>query len=447
MSLSLRLIILILSVVFSMLVAGAVIAIHSTRDAVAQETQASAQHTLQLLSVAIISSGSNNPQSNPHLLVEQIQELNKARHINIVIVHPDGTVTRPSSRTKEEDSSGVPEWFTRLIAPTRVEYRRRLGNRGTIPTEILIIADPSDKIRYVWKETINIVTLILTFTAISLVLIVWVVRRALKPLAVISDHLGVIEAGDYKTRLPDFNLPDLSSLAVSFNHMAGVLEEQQRENRHLSKQTLEIAETERRHLARELHDELGQSISAIKAVAVSLKQKHAECERGAGSIIDISNHIYHVVRDMMHRLRPVVLDELGLVIALETLVDDFNTHHEDTFCILRISGILDDLGETINIQLYRIVQEALTNVVKHAQASEVRIALTRHDDGALELKIQDNGKGFQTQNQYKGMGLASLRERVNSMNGTLSLESEPDAGVITIINIENIEDEHTSTPG
>jgi two-component system sensor histidine kinase UhpB len=447
MSLTLRLIILILVVVFSMLAAGAVIAIHTARETVDKEIQSSARLTLQLLTAAIISSGSNNSQSAQNLLVRQLQELDNTRHLDIVILHPNGSITRTASRTPIPPAEKVPHWFTELIAPSRVEHRRRLGNPGSLPTEILIVSDPADEIRDIWNESVNIVALILVFTAVSLMLIIWVVRRSLQPLALISDGLGVIEAGDFKTRLPDLSLPDLNSLSASFNHMAGVLQDQQQENRRLSKRALDIAETERRHLARELHDELGQSISAIKAVAVSIKQDHKPAQRAAGSIIDISDHIYRVLRDMVHRLRPVVLDELGLQIALETLVDDFNTHHEDTFCILRTTGKLDNLGELLNIQLYRIVQEALTNVVKHARATEVQVSLARCEKGAIELLIRDNGEGFDATARHQGMGLPGLRERVNSINGNLSIESSPGAGVKINISINDEKDEFTSTPG
>lgn len=448
MRLSLRLMLLILGVVFSMLLAGAFVAVTSARQTVAEETESSARHTLQLLSAAIISSQTDNPQASQHILIQHLQELDQTRHLRIAVLRPDGTVIQPNFRNKKAGLDAVPHWFSSLIIPAQTEYRRRLGSPGMIPTEIVIVPDPTDEIREIWKETRNIVALILTFTALSLILIAWLIKRSMQPIKQISTGLEVIEAGNYQARLPTFSLPDLNSLSVRFNHMAEVLEAQQRENRSLSKRALDIAESERRHLARELHDELGQSISAIKAVAVSLMQQSDKEIRTARSIIDISDHIYSVVRDMMHRLRPVVLDELGLVVALERLVDDWNSHHENTFCILRIEGSLDGLSDTINIQLYRIVQEALTNIVKHAGASEANVQLTRSDKGDIRLSIRDNGKGFDPDIKHHGMGLPGLRERVNSMNGKLSLEARPGQGVFIQITIEDVTNEkNTSTSG
>lgn len=448
MSLSLRLIILILAVVFTMLLAGAFIAVNSARQTVEQETESSARHTLQLLSAAIISSQTGDPQTSQHILIRQLQELDQTRHLNIAVLRPDGTVIQPSLRNTDTGLDTVPRWFSEMISPAQTEYHRHLGSPGTAPTEIIIVPDPADEIREVWKDTRNIVGLILAFTALSLILIVWLIKRSLQPINEISTGLGVIEAGDYKMRLPTFSLPDFNSLSVRFNHMAQVLEEQQRENRRLSKRTLDIAEAERRHLARELHDELGQSISAIKAVAVSLKQRNGPENQAACSIIDISDHIYSVVRGMMHRLRPVVLDELGLVIALEQLIDDWNIHHENTFCVFRTEGSLNDLSESVNIQLYRIVQEALTNIAKHAFATEVNVQLTRTPSGGIQLSMQDNGKGFDPEARHTGMGLPGLRERVNSMNGKLSLESQPGQGVLIQITIDDASDaKNTGTSG
>jgi len=438
MSLSLRLILLILGVVLSMLLAGAFLALDHARKTVANETESSARLTLQLLSAAIISGQADNPSSAQQILIRHLQELNKTRHLNIALLRHDGLVIQPASQSREGRQNAAPRWFSHLISPAPSEYRRRFTNPGAPPTEILIVPNPDDEITEVWTETGAILGLILLFTALSLILITWVIRRSLKPLKEISAGLTVIQDGDYQTRLPQFKLPELDSLSTRFNHMAKVLEEQQQENRRLSKRALEIQEQERRHLARELHDELGQSISAIKAVAVSLEQKQ-EQEAGkntsAKAIIQISDHIYGVVRDMMNQLRPVVLDELGLVTALERLVDNWNTHHEDTFCALSLDPSLTDLSEEINIQLYRIVQEALTNVAKHAGASEVKVNLKRAATDKLKLTINDNGKGFAASTKQTGMGLPGMRERVHSIDGKMSLESQPEHGVKIAITI------------
>ncbi|MBM2830821.1 MAG: putative methanol utilization control sensor protein moxY [Gammaproteobacteria bacterium] len=224
--------------------------------------------------------------------------------------------------------------------------------------------------------------------------------------------------------------------------MAEVLERSREENRFLTQRSLAIQENERRNLAYELHDELGQSITAIKAVAVSIEQQSSDSR---GSIVDsaeaikkVSNRMYDVARNMMRRLRPPILDELGLITALQDMIDDWNTRHQDTFCCFSFEGKLNDLGEEISISLYRIVQESLTNTVKHAHASnvDIKISLLDSSEGTemsngkcVELVIQDNGMGFDIKTTRRGLGLLGMRERAEALNGTFSLTSRPGNGV------------------
>ncbi|MES9976650.1 MAG: ATP-binding protein, partial [Candidatus Thiodiazotropha sp.] len=264
---------------------------------------------------------------------------------------------------------------------------------------------------------------------LCIILMAIIIRRSLQPVNEISTGLGIIQSGDYAARLPHFNLPELNRLSQQFNHMAQVLDEQQRENRQLNKRLLSVQESERRHLSRELHDELGQSISAIKAMAVTLKLQADGKPESANAIIGVCNHMYSVVRDMMNRLRPVALEELGMVTAIERLVDGWNDRQEECFCALTISDNFDGVDEDTAITLYRIVQEALTNVAKHAAAEKIEIRLERNAEDLIALYIRDDGHGFDQSSKHKGMGLLGMRERVEALNGKISLASEPDQGV------------------
>jgi signal transduction histidine kinase len=145
--------------------------------------------------------------------------------------------------------------------------------------------------------------------------------------------------------------------------------------------------------------------------------------------------MYGVVRDMMNRLRPVALEELGLVTAIERLVDGWNDHQEECFCALSISGDYDETDEDTAITLYRIVQEALTNVAKHAAAEKVEIRLERDTSREIVLIIRDDGRGFEQNSRHNGMGLLGMRERVEALNGKISLASELGRGVSIDIHI------------
>jgi two-component system, NarL family, sensor histidine kinase UhpB len=210
------------------------------------------------------------------------------------------------------------------------------------------------------------------------------------------------------------------------------------ENRRLAQENLRIQEVERKHLARELHDELGQYLNAIKIDAVAIR------ENGAGdaafstsaseAIIHTVDHVHAAVSDMIARLRPVALDELGLVAALEHCVDHWRQRLPNTRFELTVHGIFEDLSEPLNLTLYRLIQEGLTNIYKHAHAKQATITLERirsieRDRDELSLAVADDGCGMESSTRTSRFGLSGIRERVEMAGGTFRLESAPGRGL------------------
>lgn len=422
------------------LVLGTALVIHNARRAVAEEVQSTAHLALQLLEVAF---GSTNPIQQGYLrarLLEQLGQFESARHLHIALMEGDREL--PSGGPMVALDAKAPDWFVRLVEPEPMEYRRPLTHTSGPYTEIVVRADPTDEINEVWEEARTMLGLVLVFSVIANGLFYVAIGRWLRPVDSIVAALDGIEQGDYRARLPPVQLPELASIADKFNHMAEVLERSREENRYLAQRSLEIQEGERRYLAHELHDELGQSISAIKAVAVSIGQasgeKRSEVGAAAGTITDIASHLYAVVRGMMRRLRPVLLDEFGLVPALEELVDGWNDRQSDAFCRLTTRGRLDNLGDALNISIYRIVQECLTNVSKHAEATEVGVDLERgraEQGDVISLSVLDNGVGFEPGTTQRGLGLLGMRERVEALDGVFRIAAAPGQGVRITIEI------------
>lgn len=203
------------------------------------------------------------------------------------------------------------------------------------------------------------------------------------------------------------------------------------ENRRLSISHVQVQEAERRQLARELHDELGQHLNAIKLDAVSLRAHsqadQAEVTRAVRAIGEATDHVHGIVRDMLRRLRPVGLDELGLAAALEHLAQTWGERNPATRVALALETPLDGLTEQQNIALYRVVQESLNNVARHARAGTVHISLGR-DENAVTLSVSDDGAGSSRWHEAAGLGLVGMRERVEMLGGTLSIRSAPGQG-------------------
>lgn len=434
MSLTLRLSISVFGPCLLVLLVGTLLIIGNARQAVSKETEASAALLLQLVTAVTTSGETPTREELYRALATSLGQLDDVRHLSIDIVG-GGPVLPPPMRDEAPPGAAAPAWFSRLVAPPPQEFRRRLSGPGLSHAEISIRADARDEISEAWQESRLALGLLVLFAVLVTALVFLTVRRALAPVDRVLVALGVVERGEYGVRLPQFDLPEMRRLAQGFNHMAGVLEAQQRENRELTKRSLSIQEGERRHLARELHDELGQSISAIKAISISIArqpQAGARVREGAESIVAVCNRIYDTVRAMMNRLRPVVVDELGLRVGLERTVDDWNAHHEDAFCRLTAASEIDDLGEEIQISVYRIVQECLTNVVKHAQANTVDVTVEVAERDAtrrLLLRVRDDGRGFDPATTAAGLGLGGVRERVQSLGGDMDIVAAAGSGV------------------
>jgi signal transduction histidine kinase len=209
------------------------------------------------------------------------------------------------------------------------------------------------------------------------------------------------------------------------------------DNRRLSQQYVRLQEAERKGLARELHDELGQYLNVIKLDAVAMRDGRltgaTTLHERAEAIVANCNHIHTALTSLIRQLRPVGLDELGLGAALEHCIDTWRPRLPDVQLSLELVGELADLTEAVTLTVYRVVQEALNNIAKHASAGRVtmRLQRTRADEGLPELvtvTVVDDGVGVDTTVPTQGLGLIGMRERVAALAGRLEVTSAPGGG-------------------
>ncbi|WP_210397187.1 CHASE domain-containing protein [Motiliproteus sediminis] len=213
------------------------------------------------------------------------------------------------------------------------------------------------------------------------------------------------------------------------------LRRQVKENRSLTQKILSIQEEERRNIARELHDEMGQSLTAIRTDSHLLKKLTSKdskslLHQAAASIDATAQRIYGVTYGLMRALRPSALDDLGLVDAIKGCVATFHLDSIGVELHLSIKGALNELPEDLNISCYRLVQEALNNCVKHAEASNIWLRIERLEDpeDRLFISIEDDGKGFDWRSNATGFGLIGMRERALAQDGDFKLRSSPGQG-------------------
>ena len=219
------------------------------------------------------------------------------------------------------------------------------------------------------------------------------------------------------------------------------------ENRHLARALLAIQEEERRHLARELHDEIGQCLTAIQVHTEMIRRRvdtgDSEILASVDAVHTITSGIYDTVHAVLQRLRPAALDSLGLVEALEDTISAWRERETATTVDFQHQGQLNGFSEQINITLYRIIQECLTNTANHAEASRVEIVLAGPDGGGdsageqrrVTLVVRDDGRGLARESHRPGFGLIGMRERVEALSGRFQLDGACGRGVTVTVSL------------
>jgi len=212
-----------------------------------------------------------------------------------------------------------------------------------------------------------------------------------------------------------------------------------RDLQRLSAKLIHAQEEERRTIARELHDEVGQVLTAMKVELTLAENKltGSGFDHLLNDVQSIADGALHTVRDLSHLLHPALLDDLGLAAAVEWYIDGFARRY-GVAVSLRQDGMADRLPAQIEIAAFRIVQEALTNVARHARAQRCQVAL-RREPAALFISVEDDGVGFDLAEvarpgAHRGLGLLGLRERVWQLLGTIRVESQPGRG--TLLRVE-----------
>lgn len=294
--------------------------------------------------------------------------------------------------------------------------------------QVRISVDPRDEIDEVWDSLLQLLLLCGLALLVSLLAIGWAVRRGLRVLDELLGGLRQVAQGQLGVRLQPHNLPEARQLAGHFNVMATTLQQVQADNAELTQALLALQEHERTRLGQALHDDLGQYLSGIRAQACLLRAVTGQPEavrNTARCLEDNCQGLQDGFRALIRDLYPLVLERLELGEALQQLVGDWQTA-QGIRCRLLLSEALPSLPLPSKAHLYRLVQEALTNVARHARASEVRVRL-QHQGSRLRLLVRDNGCGAQLP-QRPGIGLRSIGERARSLGGALRLLSRPGAG-------------------
>jgi signal transduction histidine kinase len=328
--------------------------------------------------------------------------------------------------------------YRRLFDPGRAAVAPVLF-RGAAIGAALAWVDPAMLTAQAWGETSRLLAVMGVTLLLLCGLVYAALARALRPTRLIRAGLERIAADDLSARLPPFDLAELSAIRSVFNHLAERLERTLAERNELTRRLIALQDDERRHLARELHDEFGQCLAAIRALAASAGQTAAEhCPAllpECASIERTAAHMAETLRGALFRLRPPDVEELGLAQSLEGLIAGWNSRSRGHpgFAIER-RGRVEDVPASVAAGLYRIAQEALTNAAKHAEATQVVLRLVCRAPAEIELTVADDGRTAAADRAARGgMGLLGMRERAAGLGGSLSFEGSPSGAVLRVL--------------
>ncbi len=367
-----------------------------------------------------------------------IEDFNRLRHVSITRENQAVEAKPPS----DDGPNGPPAWFVALVHPERTAVSVPVTINGK-PGSLVITSHPNDEMNEIWDGIVTQVQVGSAIAAALLLITMTVVGRALAPIQALTDAMTKIEFGDYDTRVKPDGPPELAAIGNKLNHLAAALGDAVEDKRRLAERVVSLQDVERKEIARELHDEFGPHLFALRAhisslvrVAESPEPDVTSLRKHGSAIWEQVNALQQFNRRVLEKLRPVGLAELGLREALNALLRLWREAHPEVVIETTISPSLGEPGETADLTIYRIIQEALTNVFRHADATRIDVTIEPMDmplgtmrglRGSVLVRVRDNGSGLLRDHKL-GHGLVGMRERVMALGGAATVTSA-DGGV------------------
>jgi two-component system sensor histidine kinase UhpB len=418
--------------------------IDASRRGIREEMEGATRITVQLLGSMMHDVESNGQAVTPHLLAQFMGRVGRVRAHDIQLYNAADQLIYASPDSSYKAGRYAPDWFSRLVTPhiepVAIEFP---GGK------MVIIPNASRSVVDAWDDLSRILMLAAVFFILVNLLVFFIAGRALAPLRDLVGGLQQMERREYHIRLPAWSMPEMALISNSFNRMAQAVEESfqvkkaaartaqaLQESREVSVLVQSQVEAERRSLARELHDELGQAVTAVRTIAASIANQarplQPELADQATAIVTVSGQMYDAMHRMVRRLRPLALDNLGLADALTDLAASHQALYPHQTVSMTLSHDLDPLPDLQSITVYRIVQECLTNAARHSEARNVWVSVTAVRSGTephLAVAVEDDGKGANLEElPHNHYGVVGMRERVQSLGGRFELLSSPGQG-------------------
>jgi two-component system, NarL family, sensor histidine kinase UhpB len=425
MSLRFRLISLVCVVLLISLPLGGIIAYSSASRSVRTEMRAALLVGRQTIENA--TERLQNSRDPSRDIDNLVASFNGNRHLRVRL----GAAAVTTPVVERAVLGGVPAWFFRVVGVAPETELIPVTIAGHDYGTIVLETDPHNETLEVWDEFADGLVIPVIFCGLTILLIYVFIGRALRPLKRMAVALEEIGDGRYETIVSGKLVPELSRLRDSFNRMAARLALSDAENRRLNEELLTLQEQERGDLARDLHDDISPFLFAISVDAATARDllregRVIEASDRVQSIADAGRHMQRQVRSMLGRLRPIGLAEFGLGEAIENMVGFWRRRRPEIRYAVRVSKECENPGEMVGTTICRIVQEALSNAVRHAGPKLISVSVDR-DRADTRVVVADDGSGVSEPTRV-GYGLLGIKERVNALGGDLVLSEPPGAG-------------------
>ncbi len=391
----------------------------NARSRVAAEGEAMSRVTKDFIETALANMrDSADADENIRRIVRSLGAL---RHVEVAFAR--NADSPPSALfTPETHRGAAPVWFAELVRAQKKVTLVPVVVGGKKIGAVLIASRPADEIDEVWLEARN---LALTAGLIALAALFGasvMLDRTLRPLQGCAGALGRLRDGDYNVRIKASGSPEFVDLCVKINALAGSLNQLANDNRQLLQRLIEVQEDERKKIAYELHDEFGPHLFALRATATLLGARLGEpslepLRQHANALRDQIEALQSHNKNILRQLRPPALDDLGLSAALRILVDDWRATEPGVDVELRMAENLGETNDKTSLALFRLAQEALTNIYRHSKAAHATVTVSvKPSPPEIEVRVEDDGIGIDA-SKSPGLGLTGMRERVRALGG------------------------------
>jgi two-component system sensor histidine kinase UhpB len=432
-SLRFRLIAFLTALLALWLILALVGSILNARQRIAAEVKASSA-----LARALISAVSSNTKDAAATLREVEKHMPRTRHVQLGISHSRDPAVIMNEAVLQKQRRPAPSWFVNLVAaPPAIELVNTSSEDGQADA-IFIIPNPSDEIAEVWQDFCFMAAFCSALVAFIVAVVLWMASHLLHPIRELGSGLERLAQSDFGVHLKPVRFSELERIRLQFNSLAQSLKDKTIENKTLYERLVSMQDKERRHVSRELHDELGPCLFGIRAETASIRQSLLQwpgtdiAAARTRSIDTLVDTIRRINRRILHTVQPAALSEKGVAAALRNLIDQWQeTYPKITWSLDFSEKDIEGLSGEADLAIYRMVQEGLTNIARHAQCSEAEVRISRVISGggeALEIRVTDNGQGFDPRSA-SGSGLQGMRERICKLGGEFNVDSGGGRGV------------------